>query len=87
MPRAQWRWFLAWCLAPSLAVLIVVTLAPTVYLVATSFTPLNLTNPRDRVELSPAAAQLPLLLGDERLSQFAVGAGEAVLLDGERCRC
>ncbi len=30
----QRRWFLVWCLAPSLAVLMLVTLAPMVYLVA-----------------------------------------------------
>ncbi|MBI3516278.1 MAG: sugar ABC transporter permease, partial [Proteobacteria bacterium] len=41
----QRRAFFAWCLAPALAVLIVVTLLPTVYMLLTSLTPLNLTNP------------------------------------------
>lgn len=34
-----------WGLAPALAVLVVITVAPALYLVITSFTPLNLTNP------------------------------------------
>jgi multiple sugar transport system permease protein len=37
--------FFALCVAPSLAVLAVVTLAPALYLLATSFTPLDLTRP------------------------------------------
>ena len=39
------RWFLTVCLAPTLALLFVVTLVPMVYLFVTSFTPLNLTQP------------------------------------------
>lgn len=37
--------FFALCVAPSLAVLAVITLAPALYLLATSFTPLDLTRP------------------------------------------
>lgn len=37
----QRRWFMTFCLAPSLAVLMLVTLLPMLYLLATSFTPLN----------------------------------------------
>ncbi len=43
--HAQRRLFLAACLAPSLATLTVITLAPLLYLALTSLTPLNLTNP------------------------------------------
>ena len=40
--RQQFYWRLLW---PTLAVLIVVTLLPTLYLIITSFTPLDLTRP------------------------------------------
>ena len=40
--RRRFTWYLLW---PTLAVLSVVTLLPTLYLIATSFTPLNLTLP------------------------------------------
>jgi len=43
--RRQRQIFFCLCLAPSLATLAVITLAPLVYLAATSLTPLNLTNP------------------------------------------
>jgi multiple sugar transport system permease protein len=42
--RARDRFF-ARCVAPSLAVLAVITLAPAIYLLVTSFTPLDLTRP------------------------------------------
>ena len=42
--RRQHRFFV-WCVAPSLAVLALITLLPSLYLLATSFTPLNLTRP------------------------------------------
>src|SRR5260221_97242 len=41
----QKRHFFTWCVAPSLAVLAVITLLPALYLLATSFTPLDLTRP------------------------------------------
>jgi len=42
-PGAVERRFHRWCLAPTLAVLAAVTVLPTLYLLATSLTPLNLT--------------------------------------------
>jgi multiple sugar transport system permease protein len=60
------RRFLAWCLAPSLAVLFVVTLAPMVYLVVTSFTPLSLTNPATAWNFSQPLLNYRLLLSDQR---------------------
>ena len=64
--RRQRRWFLAWCLAPSLAVLFVVTLAPMVYLFATSLTPLNLTNPATAWNFHQPLLNYRLLLSDQR---------------------
>ena len=43
--QEQQRRAFFWGLAPALAVLVVITVAPALYLVITSFTPLNLTNP------------------------------------------
>jgi multiple sugar transport system permease protein len=43
--RTQRKMFFSLCLAPSLATLTVITIAPLVYLMTTSLTPLNLTNP------------------------------------------
>ena len=93
----EWRWFLVWCLAPALAVLMIVTLAPTIYLVATSFTPLNLTNPRTAWNFSQPLINYKLLLGDERFHnslwvqaklsfwtvslQMVIGIGFALLLN------
>lgn len=62
----QRRSFLVWCLAPSLAVLMLVTLAPTLYLVVTSFTPLNLTNPATAWNFSHPLGNYALLLSDTR---------------------
>jgi multiple sugar transport system permease protein len=62
----QRRRFLAWCLAPALAVLFVVTLAPMVYLVVTSLTPLNLTNPATAWNFQHPWLNYRLLLSDER---------------------
>jgi len=101
-PRAaslerQRRWFLTWCLAPSLAVLVIVTLAPMAYLVATSFTPLNLTNPATAWNFSRPLANYALLLSDGRFHnslwvqaklsfwtvglQLVIGVGFALLLN------
>jgi multiple sugar transport system permease protein len=95
--RRQRRWFLAWCLAPSLSVLFVVTLAPMVYLVATSLTPLNLTNPGTAWNFHRPLLNFRLLLSDERFInslwvqaklsfwtvglQMAIGIGFALLLN------
>ena len=62
----EWRWFLTLCLAPSLGVLFVVTLAPMVYLLVTSLTPLNLTNPDTLFDFSQPFANYELLPRDER---------------------
>ncbi|HSU04090.1 MAG TPA: sugar ABC transporter permease, partial [Acetobacteraceae bacterium] len=93
----QRRWFLTWCLAPSLAVLVVVTLAPMAYLVVTSFTPLNLTNPATAWNFSRPLANYALLLSDGRFHnslwvqaklsfwtvglQLLIGVGFALLLN------
>jgi multiple sugar transport system permease protein len=62
----QRRLFYVWCLAPALGVLVVVTLAPMVYLVATSFTPLNLTNPMTAWNFHQPLLNYHLLLSDQR---------------------
>ncbi len=62
----QRRAFFRWCLAPSLAVLMVVTLLPTLYLALTSLTPLNLANPATQWDFSRPAGNYVLLLSDAR---------------------
>src|ERR1051326_353033 len=95
--RRQRRRFLLFCLAPALAVLIIVTLAPMAYLLLTSFTPLNLTNPASEwdfrqpllnYELLPADARfLNSLWVQAKLSfwtvslQLVIGFGFALLLN------
>jgi len=95
--RRQRRRFLMFCLAPALAVLIIVTLAPMAYLLLTSFTPLNLTNPASEwdfrqpllnYELLPADARfLNSLWVQAKLSfwtvslQLVIGFGFALLLN------
>jgi multiple sugar transport system permease protein len=61
------RRFHAWCLAPTLTVLGVVTLLPTLYLLATSLTPLNLTQPQTAWDFSRPARNYDFLLADARL--------------------
>ena len=61
------RRFHRWCLAPTLAVLAVVTLLPMLYLLATSLTPLNLTRPQTAWDFSHPARNYDLLLADARL--------------------
>ncbi|MBS0548269.1 MAG: sugar ABC transporter permease [Proteobacteria bacterium] len=65
--RAQRR-FYVWCVAPSLAVLAVVTLLPSLYLLVTSFTPLNLTRPETQWDFSQPLISYGQLLQDERLA-------------------
>jgi multiple sugar transport system permease protein len=60
------RRFFAWCLGPSLAVLFVVTLAPMIYLVVISFTPLNLTNPATAWNFHRPLLNYRLMLSDGR---------------------
>lgn len=63
----QRRRFFALCLAPSLAVLAIVTLLPALYLLATSFTPLDLTRPETQWNFATPARNYGLLLADSRL--------------------
>jgi multiple sugar transport system permease protein len=95
--RRQRRWFLTFCLAPSLAVLIVVTLLPLAYLLATSFTPLNLTNPATEWDFRRPLLNYALLPNDSRFLnslwvqaklsfwtvslQLSIGVGFALLLN------
>ena len=59
---------LAWkvCLVPALAVLAAVTLAPALYLLVTSLTPLDLTRPETARDFSDPLVNYTLLLHDER---------------------
>jgi len=54
--------------APSLAVLAVVTLLPSLYLLLTSFTPLNLTRPETQWDFSQPLVSYSQLLQDDRLA-------------------
>jgi len=58
------RWSL--CLVPSLVVLAVVTLAPALFLLVTSFTPLSLTRPETARDFSQPLVNYALLLQDGR---------------------
>ena len=62
----QRRAFFLWCLAPSLAVLMIVTLLPTLYLALTSLTPLNLASPATQWDFTRPAGNYALLLSDAR---------------------
>ena len=56
------------CVAPSLAVLALITLLPSLYLLATSFTPLNLTRPETQWDFSEPLGNYRHLLDDVRLA-------------------
>jgi len=91
------RSFQRWCLAPTLAVLTVVTLLPTLYLVATSLTPMNLTRPETVWDFSHPLRNYGFLLSDTRFrgslwvqvklsfwtvgAQLLLGLGFALLLN------
>jgi multiple sugar transport system permease protein len=91
------RRFFVWCVMPSLAVLTVITLLPSLYLLATSFTPLNLTRPETQWDFSHPLISYQQLLQDARLRnslwvqvklsfwtvllQLAIGLGLALLLN------
>jgi multiple sugar transport system permease protein len=60
------RLFHWYCLWPALIVLMVVTLAPTIYLVLTSFTPLDLTRPDTAWDFSKPFLNYELLWEDAR---------------------
>lgn len=86
-------------LIPALVVLAAVTLAPGIYLVATSLTPLNLTMPHTLWDFSHPHANYVDLLDDERFTQsvwiqtklsvasvilqLLIGVGFALLLNGD----
>jgi multiple sugar transport system permease protein len=94
--RAQHRFF-AFCVAPSLAVLALITLMPSLYLLATSFTPLNLTRPETLWDFSEPLESYRQLWADARfhnsvwvqiklsfwtvLLQLLIGFGLALLLN------
>ena len=94
--RQQHRFF-AWCVAPSLAVLAVITLLPSLYLLATSFTQLNLTRPETLWDFSQPFESYRQLWADTRfhnsiwvqiklsfwtvLLQLLIGLGLALLLN------
>ena len=62
--RRRFYWYLLW---PTLAVLMVVTLLPTIYLVVTSFTPLDLTRPETAWNFEQPLVNYELLFEDGRL--------------------
>lgn len=62
--RQKFYWRLIW---PALTVLMAVTLAPTVFLILTSLTPLNLTRPETMFDFSTPLANYRLLVEDGRL--------------------
>lgn len=64
--RRRFYWRLVW---PSLIVLGVVTLAPTIYLLVTSLTPLNLTRPGTGFDFTQPLQNYQLMLEDKRLHQ------------------
>src|SRR5437867_10173468 len=64
--RERFYWHLLW---PSLIVLCIVTLLPTVYLLVSSFTPLNLTRPGTTFDFSEPLLNYKLMLEDSRLHQ------------------
>jgi len=94
--RSQHRFF-ALCVAPSLAVLALITLLPSLYLLATSFTPLNLTRPETQWDFSQPFVSYGQLVSDSRLHnsvwvqiklsfwtvvlQLLIGLGLALLLN------
>ena len=64
--RQQHRFFV-FCVAPSLAVLALITLLPALYLLATSFTQLNLTRPETQWDFSQPLESYRQLWSDSRL--------------------
>ena len=94
--RAQQR-FYVYLVAPSLAVLAIITLLPALYLLATSFTPLNLTRPETLWDFSQPLESYRQLWEDGRfhksiwvqvklsfwtvLLQLLIGLGLALLLN------
>lgn len=93
----QRRRFFMLCVAPSLAVLCVITLAPALYLLVTSLTPLDLTRPETAWNFADPVRNFVLLTQDGRLHnsfwvqaklsfwtvslQVLIGLGFALLLN------
>ena len=67
MSSSLQRRFFVFCVAPSLAVLAIITLLPALYLLVTSFTPLNLTRPETAWDFSDPLISYRQLLTDDRL--------------------
>ena len=67
MSSSLQRRFFVFCVAPSLAVLAIITLLPALYLLITSFTPLNLTRPETAWDFSDPLISYRQLLTDDRL--------------------
>ena len=94
--RQQHRFFV-YCVAPSLAVLALITLLPALYLLATSFTQLSLTRPETQWDFSQPLESYRQLWSDSRLHnsvwvqiklsfwtvllQLLIGLGLALLLN------
>ncbi len=94
--RARTRFFQL-CLAPSLAVLAVITLAPAAFLLVSSLTPLDLTRPETVGDFARPLENYRLMLADGRLGnsvwvqaklsfwtvllQLLIGFGLALLLN------
>ena len=66
MSSSLQRRFFIFCVAPSLAVLAIITLLPALYLLVTSFTPLNLTRPETAWDFSDPLISYRQLLTDDR---------------------
>ncbi|MBS0220421.1 MAG: sugar ABC transporter permease [Proteobacteria bacterium] len=97
MSSSLQRRFFIFCVAPSLAVLAIITLLPSLYLLVTSFTPLNLTRPETAWDFSDPLISYRQLLTDDRLGnsiwvqiklsfwtvtlQLAIGVALALLLN------
>jgi multiple sugar transport system permease protein len=64
--KSQQRFFV-WCVAPSLAVLALITLLPSLYLLVTSLTQLNLTRPETLWNFSQPLESYRQILADTRL--------------------
>ena len=63
--------------------LTIVTLLPSLYLLATSFTPLNLTNPETQWDFSHPLVNYAAASRRRPFRQLGVGASKAVVLDGD----
>ena len=82
--RQQHRFF-AFCVAPSLAVLALITLLPSLYLLATSFTPLNLTRPETQWDFSQPLESYRQLLSDD--ARCTIRSGCRSSSPSGRCCC